>query len=31
VSVRRKEGRRSLTPRRSSATTAGNDGSVAKW
>jgi hypothetical protein len=31
VSVRRKEGRRSLTPCRSSATTAGNDGSVAKW
>lgn len=31
VSARRGEGRRSLTPRRSSATNAGDDGSVAKW
>jgi hypothetical protein len=31
VSSRRREARPSLTPRRSSATTAGDDGTVAKW
>ena len=31
VLARPERGRRSLTPRRSSATTAANDGSVAKW
>jgi len=31
VFARRRDGRRSLTPRRSSATRAGDDGTVAKW